>query len=87
MNAYEINERIKNILPWWEYDNEQNNDTKNIAHIQILLDDGLEEIYTAMINDMGVMAEHGDDEDEILLELVTAEPEQFREYKEIFIEN
>lgn len=84
MTAREINERIiKWLAPWDRPDDTAAAETIN--HIQALLDNGLEELYNSMINDIGVMAENDDDETRILYELVTADNNMIQEYKELYL--
>ena len=86
MTAKQINERIiKWLAPWDLETDADGNDTETINHIQTLLDNGLEELYNNMINDIGVMAENDDDETRILYELVTADNNIIQTYKELYL--
>lgn len=42
-------------------------------------------LFVAMSNDIGVMAEWGDDDEALLNELETCGPEILREYAEVFL--
>lgn len=83
MTARQINERIIKWLAPWDRPDDTNDETIN--HIQALLDNGLEELYNSMINDIGVMAENDDDEIRVLYELVTADNDMIQEYKELYL--
>lgn len=83
MTARQINERIIKWLAPWDRPDDTNDETIN--HIQALLDNGLEELYNSMINDIGVMAENDDDETRVLYELVTADNDMIQEYKELYL--
>ena len=86
MTAKQINERIiKWLAPWDLETDADTDDTETINHIQVLLDNGLEELYNNMINDIGVMAENDDDETRILYELVTADNNMIQEYKGLYL--
>lgn len=84
MTAYEINERITAWLPWWETCDGQN-ESENIAYIQGRIDNGLLELFEAMRNDLGVMAEHGDDETSVLHDLLISDDDIIQEYKEAYL--
>ena len=86
MTAKQINERIiKWLAPWDLETDADGNDTETINHIQTLLDNGLEELYNNMINDIGVMAENDDDETRVLYELVVADNNMIQAYKELYL--
>ena len=85
MKAKEIHETIKNMMPWWEREDGANTEKEDIAHIQLLLDDGLEDLYNAMTNDLLVMSEHCDDENDVLFELVTADSDTINYYKDMYL--
>ena len=48
-------------------------------------DDIREHLFEAMRNDLGVMAEWGDDEEGLLKELETCDEEIIKEYKKIYL--
>ena len=86
MTARQINEKIiKWLAPWDLETDADGDDTETINHIQALLNNGLEELYKAMTNDLGVMAENDDDETRILYELVTADNNIIQTYKELYL--
>jgi broad specificity phosphatase PhoE len=84
MTAYEINNKINAWLPHWETC-ENENESENIAYIQDRLNNGLLELFEAMRNDLGVMAEHGDDETSILYDLLISDDDIIQEYKEMYL--
>ena len=86
MTARQINEKIiKWLAPWDLETDADGDDTETINHIQTLLDNGLEELYNNMINDIGVMAENDDDETRVLYELVVADNNMIQAYKELYL--
>lgn len=85
MTAKQINDTIKEWLPYWDRDNDENNEENNIAFIQGKIDGGILVLYDAMRNDLGVMADYGDDETGLLYELITADADEITTYKETFL--
>lgn len=84
MTAYEIHETMKNYIPFWDHD-ENENDAENVAYIQRLIDAGLLKLYDVMKTDADIMTDYDGDETGLLYDLLCAGENAINEYKKTYL--
>lgn len=83
MTAYEIHEKMKNYIPFWDHD-ENENDAENVAYIQSKIDAGILTLYDTITADTDAMKTYENDADALLYDLITADAGEINELKNLY---